>query len=315
MRRSASLLVLLAILPLHAELRRCTPDQLQDRLRSLESLVSACSAAPGKATCKADAVGDNLQVTLPSGARTVEFSWLRDALARAATGKHAQQEMAAAQQRLASDLSSLNSAAAPPGEYLQRDHAVLREILASSRFPQAQPPNLWQRLRDRFLAWLSSKLDRLGTGGSPTRWISQILLMAVILGSCGGLLLWFSRATRRQRLLLAQGRERTPSAATLLRDWQLWLAEAGLLAEQKQWREAIHHLYWAAIGSMETRGTWRPDRARTPREYLGLLAPGSGSKDDLLCLTRCLERFWYGADSPGERDYDEARTVTERLVA
>lgn len=313
MRRCISLLLL--ILPLYGEARVSTPQQLQDRLKSLESLTSACSAAPGKQACDPDAVGDDTQAALPSGTRTVEFDWLRAALTRAATDGHAQQEMTAAQQRLAHDLSGLSAAAPESTTELQHDRTVLRQILASGAFPQPQPPSLWQRLRDQFLTWLAARLERLGTGQSATRWISQFLLIAVIVGSCGGLLLWFSRAAHRQRLLIRERGERPAGIATSLRDWQLWLADARQLAAQREWREAIHHLYWAAIAAMESREAWRPDRARTPREYLALLGSESGSKDDLLRLTRSLERFWYGGESPVESDYDEARTVAERLVA
>lgn len=315
MRGSASLLVLLTVLPLRGEPRLCTPQQLQDRLTSLESVVSACSAAPAKASCDPAAVGDDVRVTLPAGVRTVEFDWLRSALSDAGAGNHAQDKMAGARDRLARDLSSLAAAASEPAQDLQQDRVVLRQILASGDFPQPQPPSLWERLRDQFLTWLSERLDRLGTGGSPTHWLSQVLLMALILASCGGLLLWFSRAARRQRLLIAAGGDGATSAAVSLRDWQLWLTEARELAAQQEWREAIHRLYWAAIAAMERRGAWRPDHARTPREYLALLGPESVSQHDLLQLTRTLERFWYGADSPGERDFDEARAVTERLVA
>lgn len=313
MRRFLRLLVLLTVLPLHAEPRPCTPQQLQDRLQSLESLAGAC-AASGKAACDPAAVGDDLQVALPSGSRTIEFDWLRAALSRAAADNGAQQEMAAAQARLARDLSSLNSAAGS-SEDMQHDRAVLRQILSSGAFPQPQPPSLWERLRDQFLAWLADRLNRMGAGGSATRWISQFLLIAVILGSCGALLLWFSRAARRQRLVIAQGGEGSPGAAVPLREWQIWLAEARELASRKDWREAIHHLYWAAIAAMETHGAWRPDRARTPREYLALVSSESTSNRDLLQLTRSLERFWYGADTPAESDYDQARTAAERLVA
>lgn len=315
MLRSVPLLVLLAVLPLHGEPRLCTPQQLQDRLTSLQSLVSACAAAPGKAACDPAAVGEDVRVSLPSGVRTVEFDWLRTILSEAQTGKAPQDKMAAARERLARDLASLVATTSESPQDLQQDRAVLRQILASGDFPQPQPANLWQRLRDQFLTWLAERLDRLGTGGSPTHWLSQVLLMSLILGSCGGLLLWFSRAARRQRLLIADGGERARDAAVALRDWQVWLAEARDLAAQKEWREAIHRLYWAAIAAMERRGAWRPDRARTPREYLALLESQSGSRHDLLQLTRTLERFWYGVDIAAERDYEEARIVTERLVA
>lgn len=315
MRRSVPVLVLLTVLPLHGEPRLCTPQQLQDRLTSLESVVSGCAAAPGKAACDPAAVGDDVRVSLLSGVRTVEFDWLRNALSDAQAGKAPQDKMAAAREHLARDLSSLAAAASESPQDLQQDRAVLRQILASADFPQQQPPSLWERLRDQFLTWLAVRLDRLGTGGSPTHWLSQVLLMAVILASCGGLLLWFSRAARRQRLLIQDGGEGAKKAAVSLRDWQLWLAEARGLAARKEWREAIHRLYWAAIAAMERRGAWRPDHARTPREYLALLGSQSGSRHDLLQLTQTLERFWYGGEIPAERDYEEARVVTERLVA
>lgn len=316
MRRSALLLVLLTVLPLRAEPRPCTPQQLNDRLQSLQLLVGACAAAPGKSACDPAAVGNDLQVALPSGTRTVEFNWLRAALSQAGTSGHAQQDLAAAQERLARDLNSLNFATQESPEDLQHDRTVLRQILASGDFPQPQPPSPWQRLRDQFLAWLADRLDRLAPGGSATRWISQFLLFAAILGSCGGLLLWFSRAARRQRLLITQGGGKASEhAATSLRGWQLWLAEARALADRKEWRDAIHRLYWAAIAALETRGAWRPDRARTPREYLALLGAASSSQHDLQQLTGSLERFWYGGDTPDESDYTHARALAERLVA
>lgn len=314
MRRYLALLTLLCFLPLRGESRQCTPEQLSARLSQLESIVHACSAARSKAACDPALVGDDLQVALPSGSRLVEFDWLRSTLSDVPTGKNAQEEMAAAEQRLARDLAEL-SATVPetPGD-LGRDHAVLRKILASPDFPQPQPRSLWQRLRDQFNAWLSSRLSRLGAGLSSTHWISQLLLIVVVAASCGGLLLWFSRATRRQRLLIARNRGGANSTPVSIADWQLWLTEAHQLAMRKQWREAIHRLYWAAIAAMEARGAWRPDSARTPREYLALVDPASGSKDDLLQLTRSLERFWYGGEAAGEIDYDQADALAGRLV-
>lgn len=314
MRRYLTLLTLLSALPLHGEPRQCTPQELSARLSHLESVVHACSVARSKTACNPALVGDDLQVMLPSGSRLVEFDWLRSALSDAPAGSHAQQELAAAGQRLARDLAKLSSAAPEAPGNLGHDRAVLRTILASPDFPQPQPPSLWRRLRDQFFAWLSNRLDRLGTGASSTRWISQLLLIVVLIASCGGLLLWFSRATRRQRLAIARNRDGANNAAGSIDDWQLWLTEARFLATRKQWRDAIHRLYWAAIAAMEARGAWRPDRARTPREYLALVDPASSSKNDLLQLTRSLERFWYGGEAAGEIDYDQAYALAGRLV-
>lgn len=309
-----ALLTLLSLFPLRGTPRQCTPQQLSTRLSHLQFVVQACSAARSKTACDPALVGDDLQVTLPSGSRLVEFDWLRSALSDAPTGKDAQQELAAAGQRLARELAELSAAAPETPDDLGRDHDALRMILASPDFPKPQPPSLWQRLRDQFSAWLSSRLNRLGAGLSSTHWISQILLIVVVVASCGGLLLWFSRATRRQRSMIARNRDGTGNAQVSISDWQLWLTEAHQLATQKQWRVAIHRLYWAAIAAMEARGAWRPDSARTPREYLALVDPASGSKDDLLQLTRSLERFWYGAEAAGEFDYDQAYALAGRLV-
>src|ERR1035441_9342535 len=60
--------------------------------------------------------------------------------------------------------------------------------------------------------------------------------------------------------------------AASARDWQLWLADARRAAAAGQWREAIHFVYWAAISRLESKRLWPADRARTPREYLSLVA-------------------------------------------
>lgn len=309
-----ALLTLLSFSALPSAPRQCTPQQLVARLNQLQSIVQACSAARTKAACDPALVGDDLQVTLPSRSRLVEFDWLRSALSDAPKGNHAEQEITAAKQRLARELAELSAAAPETPDDLSRDHAALRTILANPDFPQPQPPSLWRRLRDQFDAWLSSRLNKLGAGLSSTRWISQFLLIVVVIASCGGLLLWFSRATRRQRLVIARNRPGTGNTVASITDWQLWLSEARQLAARKKWREAIHRLYWAAIAAMEARGAWRPDSARTPREYLALVDPASGSKDDLLQLTRSLERFWYGGEAAGQIDYDHAQALAGRLV-
>ena len=66
------------------------------------------------------------------------------------------------------------------------------------------------------------------------------------------------------------------------------------MAAKGQWREAIHFLYWASIARLESRRLWPADRARTPREYLALLAGTDPRKTNLTALTRSFERTWYG---------------------
>jgi hypothetical protein len=80
-----------------------------------------------------------------------------------------------------------------------------------------------------------------------------------------------------------------------------------------QWREAIHNVYWSAISRMEANGMWPADRARTPREYLNLLAANTERRVDLMLLTRSFERTWYGGRVARKQDFEDACRLLERL--
>jgi hypothetical protein len=92
------------------------------------------------------------------------------------------------------------------------------------------------------------------------------------------------------------------------------MQEAEAFAQQQRWREAVHHVYWAAISRLESSGLWPADRARTPREYLRLLRADHSLQTDLRGLTRSFERIWYGHRPAGEQQYREARAWMDRLV-
>lgn len=307
-------LLLLAAAPAHAASRDCTPEMLRAQLQQAKAVVAACSEAPGTKACDPAAVGDDVEVALPAGRRTVEFGWLRSALADAAKKKDAAVEMEAAAKHLDWELAALARPDGTPPDDLHRDQAKLQAILASGRFPQPQPPSLWQRMREIVMTWLEQKLTSLAGGGSGTRFISEILMIAAIVAACGALLLWFTRATKKQRIAMLQERVRPAPEALAASEWQIWLEEARQLAGEGHWREAIHRVYWVAIFRLEARGAWRPDRTRTPREYLELLGPHSASNRDLLQLTRCLERFWYGGHQAEQQDFAHACQLLERLA-
>jgi hypothetical protein len=98
----------------------------------------------------------------------------------------------------------------------------------------------------------------------------------------------------------------SPRAAVFHKDWPRWLADAHDAAAHAQWREAVHFTYWCAVAFLEARGAWRPDRARTPREYLRLLASSSPDRDQFGALTRDFERIWYGAAAADRAAFDES---------
>jgi hypothetical protein len=125
------------------------------------------------------------------------------------------------------------------------------------------------------------------------------------------ILVWTLRRLRGRRGEPAP-REIVPFAPSA-RSWHLWLAEARSLAQQQDWRNAIHMAYWAGISFLEEHGAWKPNRARTPREYLRLLGARTPKHEPLAALTRQLELVWYGYNDAAESDFNQALAELEKL--
>src|SRR4051794_39244631 len=64
---------------------------------------------------------------------------------------------------------------------------------------------------------------------------------------------------------------RLAAAPAPLAGWTDWLRRAQAAAASGSWRDAVHLTYWCAVAFLEAKGAWRPDGARTPREYVRLL--------------------------------------------
>jgi hypothetical protein len=94
----------------------------------------------------------------------------------------------------------------------------------------------------------------------------------------------------------------------------LWLEDARRSAAAGLWREAVHFVYWAAISRLESRRLWPADRARTPREYLALVAPDDPRRPGLSVLTGSFERIWYGGRPADEADYIHAEELAAGLI-
>ena len=94
--------------------------------------------------------------------------------------------------------------------------------------------------------------------------------------------------------------------------WNASLADAQKAAENGEWREAIRLSYWTGIFFLEAQGLWRPDNARTPREYLRL-ALGSKHHNELRDLTRQFEAVWYGRAEAGPAIFSEFMSCLERI--
>lgn len=97
------------------------------------------------------------------------------------------------------------------------------------------------------------------------------------------------------------------------KEWTIWLAEARAAAGRGDWRDAIHLAYWAGISFLEREGFWKPDRARTPREYLRLISEQSQQRETLASLTRIFELAWYAKREVSEQTFSETLAELEKL--
>lgn len=168
---------------------------------------------------------------------------------------------------------------------------------------------------EKFARWLNHLFASVANLKARSVWIGRVLVWGFVLGVCVALVFALLRLERRWRVRLTpDDNQRAASGAASVRDWQLWLEDARRAAANGQWREAIHFVYWAAISRLESRRLWPADRARTPREYLALVAQEDPRKSGLSQLTNTFERYWYGGRPAAESDYMAAESLATTLM-
>jgi hypothetical protein len=300
-------------------LQRCDFAGYQQHLQQLAALLHTCAEHPSAATCNSAAVGPDDEVATSYGTRMVHYGWLRRTLATAQAaslpgkpGDAARVQLAAATLRLAQDSGPSSAPVQLPLTAPVRTN--LDSILAERRFQRIQQaPSLLQRAFAAVMNWLFERLGKVVDYGARNPWIARLLEVAAIVTPCVLLTWWVMVRLRRQAAAPKTAYVPAPNAPSA-REWQRWLAESEAFAQAGRWRDAVHHIYWAAISRLEAHGLWPADRARTPREYLRLLGPGHALQPDLRGLTRSFELIWYGNRPAAEEQYRDARTQMERLA-
>jgi len=224
----------------------------------------------------------------------------------------------AAQLRLMQDIAQADIAAmGPPAaapDYSQV-RATMKQVLAGRDFRNLEAPTRRDSILEKLSEWLNRFFENLGNLHANTEWAGRVIVWGFILAVCVGLAWGLLQLERRWRIRLVPESDGPAAGAASARDWQLWLADARRAAAAGEWREAIHFVYWAAISRLESRRLWPADRARTPREYLALVAADDPRRAGLSTLTGSFERTWYGGRRAGESDYRKAEEVADGLIA
>jgi len=214
----------------------------------------------------------------------------------------------AIRRRLDGMRSEIDGFEKPPAD-VSASRAELNSILARREFRDVSGPTWLDRLKRRLLDFILRILSHVIQAASiPTVGKTFVyVLMGIALAAL--LYIAYRSIFRSQELDEVVPRDLPVSA----KEWAIWLAEARAAAARSEWRDAIHLAYWAGISFLERQGFWKPDRARTPREYLRLLSAESGHHETLTSLTKTFELAWYAKRDVGEQAFSETLSELEKL--
>lgn len=188
-------------------------------------------------------------------------------------------------------------------------HERLNEILSRREFRDVHGQTWIDRLKQRVSDLVRSLLGRI-VSSSAIPMISDVFVYALIVIAVLALAYWMYRSLREGARLETIMPTPVPVSA---KAWPIWLAEARTAAGKGDWNNAVHFAYWAGISFLEAQGAWQPDVARTPREYLRLLAPTSTHRVVLRSMTTRLETVWYGMRFADENEFRQAIAELESL--
>jgi hypothetical protein len=288
-----------------------SPDDYRRQLQQFSTRAEQLNDHPEQAEQLIADVPDDVIVNVDSEEYSFSYGWLKselkkfqqaDAKARAALLPEIEKRLKIlaqeAQEAQASESTQVHS---------QKNRKKVEEILARYEFRRSHGPGFLAIWWEKLMRWLDSFFQRHPIYGRSG---FDLLIYAVVATAFILFAIWITRRLRRASEDVS--REILPFAPSA-KGWRRWLAEAQASAQQGQWRDAIHLAYWAGISFLEEQGAWRPDRARTPREYLRMLGARKPQYPSLSVLTRKFELVWYGNRDANAADFQETVGHLEKL--
>jgi hypothetical protein len=304
------LLVFFCARPVHGA--AISVSEYRQQLRDLTEKVDSLKDHPERAGRIEADLPDHVSVRVDTGEYSVSYQSLKNQLAAVTTADP--QKKQALVQEVQDHLKYLSDeAAAYEGKPADLAHAreQMKEILARREFTKVGGPSAFDLLLARIYHWLGRVLRRIFSVRGPNFDVAQVLIYLLIAIAISVLAVWITRRLMRPAETVAR-REIIPFSPSA-KGWRAWLAEARSLAQQQEWRESVHLAYWAGISFLEERGAWKPDRARTPREYLRLLNARAATYPVLTALTGKFEVIWYGHRDASQADFQDALGHLEKL--
>jgi hypothetical protein len=284
----------------------------RQQLHNIAERVQSLAQHPEQAGNVIAAIPNQVTVNTGSTTVTVNYHPLKDDLAEFARKDAKLQPQRA--REIAKYVARLEEYAAAynhDSASLADAQGKVHEILSRREFRNVHGPGIKETLLARFYRWLGRLFDRVHIGGTGAFTLFQFLVYALVAIALGMLLIW---TVNRLRLRPEEpaAREIVPFSPSA-KSWRAWLSEARRYADVQDWRNAIHLAYWAAISFLESGGAWKPNRARTSREYLGLLTRRHPGYGPLSTLTQKFEIVWYGDRPALRQDFEESLSFLEKL--
>ena len=196
-------------------------------------------------------------------------------------------------------------------------HNKLETILQGREYRNlSRSPSPYDILKERIMALVMRLFSKLFRIASAHPRISKVLLWVIIASVILGFAVWMyfllRRPARDEYSFPRDGGALFPSS----KPWQEWLRNAHAAAERGDWRDAVHLAYWCSISYLESTGVWKPDRTRTPREYLRSFKPQTGAggrREPLEALTWRFESVWYAQQAASLDDFQFSLAQLDKI--
>jgi Domain of unknown function (DUF4129) len=284
-----------------------TLDQYKVKLDQLVQATSQSDLPPSAISELRAGLPEVWRVHTGQATFDVSTAWLRDDLEQLAQSS-SQERLQPIHDRLAGMRGELAAYEKEPEDF-SSEHARITEILNRLEFQDAHGPTWIDRLKQRLIFFLFRLLGRAITASVFSN-IGKFVVYGLMTLAVLGVGYWVYRSIRAAAKIETILPEALPVSA---REWSLWLADARNAAQRGNWRDAIHLAYWAGISFLESQGAWRPDAARTPREYLRLISSANERRPVLASLTGKFEMVWYAGQTADAQAFQETLADLEKL--
>lgn len=298
-------------LPAMAETSLSTTQYIQ-QLEDLSARIAEVRQHPEQAKSVEESVPGGVSISGKYGECSFSYEWLKKDLQQ--FEKAGPQKRNAFLDRINEKLKLLEEQANrfdQPQSESSAGHAKLGEILSRKEFNRVHGPSRFDIWLEKVLRWIDNFFQKHPLTGDSRIDFWHVLIYSGVVVAFIFFAWWLKKRFDYARY--EDGPREIIPFAPSARSWRSWLAEARALAQQEDWRNAIHLAYWAGISFLEEHGAWRPDRARTPREYLRLLNARNSQHPVLATLTRKFEVTWYGQRSANATDFQETLGQLEKL--